>query len=53
MLFELVGFSVHTKILTSIMNMYAKCENIESARRIFHEILRKDVVTWNAMLSGY
>jgi pentatricopeptide repeat protein len=33
--------------------MYCKCEGLEDAWRLFNEIPKKDVVTWNTMISGY
>eukprot|EP00246_Nothoceros_aenigmaticus_P016559 TRINITY_DN7625_c0_g1_i1.p1 TRINITY_DN7625_c0_g1~~TRINITY_DN7625_c0_g1_i1.p1 ORF type:complete len:125 (+),score=24.41 TRINITY_DN7625_c0_g1_i1:152-526(+) len=33
--------------------MYAKCGNIQEARMVFDSLPFKDVVTWNAMITGY
>jgi pentatricopeptide repeat protein len=33
-------------------DMYAKCESMEDAWRVFNEMPSRDVVTWNAMLLG-
>lgn len=38
---------------TSLISMYCKCGGLEDGLRLFHEIPKKDVVTWNAMISGY
>ncbi|KAG2676315.1 hypothetical protein I3760_12G047400 [Carya illinoinensis] len=38
---------------TSLISMYCKCGGLEDAWRLFHEMPTKDVVTWNAMISGY
>ncbi|KAL4191578.1 hypothetical protein AMTRI_Chr07g81300 [Amborella trichopoda] len=40
-------------VKTAILDMYAKCGMLEAAREIFDGILVKDVVVWNAMMSGY
>lgn len=37
----------------SLVNMYAKCRSLEDARRVFDRLPVRDVVTWNAMISGY
>ncbi|KAL5699660.1 hypothetical protein ACHQM5_030534 [Ranunculus cassubicifolius] len=40
-------------VQTSIMNMYAKCGSIVSARRCFSQIANKDVVAWSSLIEGY
>ncbi|XP_073119155.1 pentatricopeptide repeat-containing protein At2g34400-like [Henckelia pumila] len=38
---------------SALVNFYGKCGDLGSARRIFDSIKRKEVVIWNAMLTGY
>ncbi|KAJ7979424.1 Pentatricopeptide repeat-containing protein [Quillaja saponaria] len=38
---------------SSLIGMYAKCGDLLSARRIFDTMVKKDNVTWNAMITGY
>ncbi|RZS18297.1 hypothetical protein BHM03_00050538 [Ensete ventricosum] len=38
---------------TSLMSMYCKCGELDDACVLFDGIQTKDVVTWNAMVSGY
>ncbi|KAL1203646.1 Pentatricopeptide repeat-containing protein [Cardamine amara subsp. amara] len=41
-------------VKTALLDMHAKCRDILSARRIFNELgTQKNLVTWNAMISGY
>ncbi|KAJ4806459.1 Pentatricopeptide repeat-containing protein [Rhynchospora pubera] len=42
-----------TFICNSLINMYAKCEDISMAEQIFREIPERDVVSWTAIISGY
>ncbi|GFS32016.1 hypothetical protein Acr_00g0020430 [Actinidia rufa] len=38
---------------SSLVNFYAVCGEIGSARKVFDEFPEKDVVLWNAMIMGY
>ncbi|KAK2970429.1 hypothetical protein RJ640_000146 [Escallonia rubra] len=38
---------------TSLISMYCKCGDLEDAWKLFLEMSSRDVVTWNAMISGY
>lgn len=41
-------------VKTALLDMYAKCGSIETARRIFNELgVHRNAVTWNAMISAY
>ncbi|KAJ0983755.1 hypothetical protein J5N97_002111 [Dioscorea zingiberensis] len=37
----------------ALVDMYAKCGNLEDAERVFDAILERDVFTWNTMIGGY
>nr|KYP50754.1 Pentatricopeptide repeat-containing protein At3g12770 family [Cajanus cajan] len=38
---------------TALIDMYAKCGSVESARMVFDRNSDKDVVMWSAMIMGY
>ncbi len=38
---------------TSLVDMYAKCGNMEDALRVFKKMLSHDVVSWAALLLGH
>ncbi|CAK9138139.1 unnamed protein product [Ilex paraguariensis] len=37
----------------ALINMYAKCGDIATAKRLFHNIKKKDVTTWTSMIVGH
>lgn len=61
---SLCGKQVHSKVLqcgfqsdlfiqNALIDMHAKCGNVEDARKVFDSMQVRDVVSWNAMLGGY
>nr|CAB3480019.1 unnamed protein product [Digitaria exilis] len=38
---------------TPLLSMYCKCGNLDDACKLFNEMHTRDVVSWNAMISGY
>ncbi|KAJ0986038.1 hypothetical protein J5N97_004394 [Dioscorea zingiberensis] len=47
------GMDKNVFVDTSLIDMYTKCGNMESARRVFDLMAEKDVVSWSAMIGGY
>ncbi|PSS11190.1 Pentatricopeptide repeat-containing protein [Actinidia chinensis var. chinensis] len=47
------GFDSDRFLQSSLVNFYAVCGEIASARKVFDEFPEKDVVFWNAMIMGY
>ncbi|KAJ8645516.1 hypothetical protein MRB53_007264 [Persea americana] len=47
------GFGSNVFAMTAVVNMYAKCRHIEDARRMFDRMPERDLVAWNAIISGY
>ncbi|XP_010242606.1 PREDICTED: pentatricopeptide repeat-containing protein At2g27610-like [Nelumbo nucifera] len=47
------GFNSVTFVVNSILDLYSKCGLLEESSKVFEEIKGKDVVSWNAMISGY
>jgi len=40
-------------LITSLVDMYAKCGDIDSAHRLFDATMDRDISMWNAMISGF
>ncbi|XP_041025103.1 putative pentatricopeptide repeat-containing protein At5g37570 [Juglans microcarpa x Juglans regia] len=40
-------------VRTSLINLYGKCREIASARKIFDDMSERSVVSWTAMVVGY
>uniref|UniRef100_A0A0D9WMP9 Pentacotripeptide-repeat region of PRORP domain-containing protein n=1 Tax=Leersia perrieri TaxID=77586 RepID=A0A0D9WMP9_9ORYZ len=47
------GLSTSSFVSASLLDMYAKCEKVEDARRVFDELECVDLVLWTAMIVGY
>ncbi|KAM3267192.1 pentatricopeptide repeat-containing protein [Capsicum chacoense] len=47
------GFPLDVVLLTSLVDMYAKCGDIEVAFCIFESITVRNLVAWNSIIGGY
>ncbi|XP_020243767.1 pentatricopeptide repeat-containing protein At2g36980, mitochondrial-like isoform X1 [Asparagus officinalis] len=47
------GFGSFVYVENGLLNMYAKCGDIEDANIVFNGIQLKDVVSWNMMILGF
>ncbi|CAH2078549.1 unnamed protein product [Thlaspi arvense] len=43
----------YVSVANSIISMYSRCGDTESAETVFEELLCKDVISWNAILKGF
>ncbi|KAK2967416.1 hypothetical protein RJ640_022348 [Escallonia rubra] len=46
-----MGFDL--SLANSLITMYARCGNMQYAEKIFKTLSRKNIVSWNALISGY
>ncbi|KAL5854436.1 hypothetical protein ACOSQ4_004238 [Xanthoceras sorbifolium] len=46
------GFGIDGFRATALVDMYSKCGNIEKDTSVFRSTLRKDISTWNSIISG-
>ncbi|KAF7809019.1 pentatricopeptide repeat-containing protein [Senna tora] len=49
---ESIGFTENLFVGNALIDMYAKCGNIENAIDVFHSLDKKDTITWNTMING-
>ncbi|KAJ7297813.1 hypothetical protein O6H91_Y035300 [Diphasiastrum complanatum] len=47
------GFELDAILGSTLVDMYAKCGCIENAHKVFDRMHEREVVSWNAMISGY
>ncbi|GAB4861160.1 hypothetical protein Ancab_036317 [Ancistrocladus abbreviatus] len=47
------GLDCNVYVGSSLINMYAKCKRLTSARDVFDTLEERNVVFWNTMLGGY
>lgn len=47
------GTWVELNVESALIDMYTKCSQIEDAYHVFQYSVKKDVVLWTAMISGY
>ncbi|KAM7266557.1 hypothetical protein ACFE04_004454 [Oxalis oulophora] len=45
-------FHSHTKICNALVDMYAKCGNLDKALNVFNGSVNRDIVSWNVMILG-
>ncbi|CAN4081825.1 unnamed protein product [Withania somnifera] len=48
-----VGLLDSLSVSNSIVTMYSKCGQLNSASLIFHEMSRRDIVSWSTIIAGY
>ncbi|KAJ0967555.1 hypothetical protein J5N97_024472 [Dioscorea zingiberensis] len=48
-----LGLDSNVFVVSSLINMYAKCFRIEDARNVFNSFADRNIVIWNVMLGGY
>ncbi|XP_031489050.1 pentatricopeptide repeat-containing protein At5g59600-like [Nymphaea colorata] len=47
------GFECIVSVANALVDMYAKCRDLYSARRVFDEMPQRDVATWTIIVCGY
>ncbi|KAM1154863.1 hypothetical protein ACFX19_037799 [Malus domestica] len=47
------GFGLNVFVVSSLVDMYAKCGSIREAYSVFQGMNERNIVLWNAMISGF
>ena len=47
------GFESNVSVGTALLDICAKCGNIESAGRVFKEMIQRNMISWTSMIAGY
>ncbi|KAK4794124.1 hypothetical protein SAY86_012118 [Trapa natans] len=47
------GYELNVVLGTSLINMYARCGDVDKAREVFDSMKEKNVIAWTAMVSAY
>ncbi|KAL4195294.1 hypothetical protein AMTRI_Chr05g63930 [Amborella trichopoda] len=48
-----LGFQEDIYVQNAQINMYANCDGLESARKVFDKMIDKNVVSWTTMIASY
>lgn len=46
------GFGLDSFVQASLVSLYAKCGQLRNARKVFDKMPQRNVIAWNAMISG-
>ncbi|XP_051152952.1 pentatricopeptide repeat-containing protein At1g08070, chloroplastic isoform X2 [Andrographis paniculata] len=47
------GYDSDLRIVNAMIDMYAKCGDLDTARSLFDGLRKKDLISWNVMIGGY
>ncbi|MCL7036939.1 hypothetical protein MKW94_004130 [Papaver nudicaule] len=48
-----IGFDSSTSLTNTLISMYSKCGDMDSARYLFNTMLERTCVSWTVMINGY
>ncbi|XP_024545864.1 pentatricopeptide repeat-containing protein At4g33170-like [Selaginella moellendorffii] len=48
-----IGAESDTFVANTVIDVFSRCGSLVNARNVFDRMVRRDVVSWNVMISGY
>ncbi|ESQ48463.1 hypothetical protein EUTSA_v10022068mg [Eutrema salsugineum] len=48
-----IGFEMMVEVGNSLVDLYSKCGRVNEAEKVFHWMVDKSLISWNAMIAGY
>lgn len=48
-----IGLESDVFVGSTLVDLYAKCDHLEDAHQCFSEVSQRNIVSWNALISGY
>ena len=48
-----LGFVSEVFVGSALVDLYAKCRNMECSKKVFLKLSQRDMVSWNALICGY
>ncbi|KAL5708494.1 hypothetical protein ACHQM5_019285 [Ranunculus cassubicifolius] len=47
------GFGTHSTVCNALVDVYCKCGKLEDSKLVFDEMVKRNVVSWNAIIAGF
>ncbi|KAL5557476.1 hypothetical protein UlMin_039712 [Ulmus minor] len=47
------GFELDLYVGNALVAFYSKCKDVETSRKVFDEMPKRDLISWNSIISGY